>query len=154
MNETFAEYDIIFNTRDNLAPLNESLFDLNGTTHVGGSQALQFNNSWNLNMVNSSNVLYQPTDNQSNTLEAVVIASMLSCGAENRNMYFTVTRKAMSSPVNVEEGLLAQTPTTQSNSVTLVFANYIPMMGKISGGVYNMVISIAMLFSLVAVYAF
>lgn len=91
-------------------------------------------------------------------MEATVIASMLGCEAESRNMYFTITRNGKSSPMNVAEeieGLLTQVPTTQSNSVTLVFSNYVPMMKPIhSAGVSTIVFSIVTLFSLLAVYAF
>lgn len=37
VNDTTSEYDIIFNTRDNLTSLNESLFIVNFTSNLGGS---------------------------------------------------------------------------------------------------------------------
>lgn len=78
---------------------------------------------------------------------------MLGCQAESRNMYFTITRNSLSSPVkpNNDAGLLTQGLTTSSNSLTLVFTNYIPMS---SGAVSNLVLSFAALFSLLAVFAF
>ena len=61
---TMGEYDIIYNTRDDLVRDDDALFSLNDTSKVSGSMPLTFDNTWNFSSINANNVLYQPADTQ------------------------------------------------------------------------------------------
>jgi hypothetical protein len=117
---------------------------------VGGSQALQFNNSWTtINQLDSKNVLHQPIDNNQTTLDQTTIGAWLSCQGEDRNMYFTITRNSLTSPAS------DLAPATTSNSVQLVFSTYIPSMQIVSGALSTVTLSLAVtLFSLFALFSF